>query len=343
MILPSSGESTTLQLNMGEGKSSVIVPLVAAALANSTNLVRVVVLKSLAGQMFQTLISRISGLANHRIFFLPFSRQTSMTDTQAKKIENLLYECARVGGVLVTQPEHILSFKLMRIDRLLKSDSAASTATLQVIHRWLSMHARDILDESDEILHIRYQLIYTSGDQKLLDDSPDRWIIMQQALDRIPRHFTALGAQFTNFYRSGDNEGAFPTMRITDKHIFGTCAVLLAQDALRGQFDNLTFPEFSGNVTLRAAALRFVTELAMPETEYTLVLTACGNSSSWKGLLLLRGLLAHGILAHILHLRWRVDYGHDFSRALMAVPYRAKVCLVKCLYCPSMKHILCFC
>ncbi|THH06264.1 hypothetical protein EW146_g9666, partial [Bondarzewia mesenterica] len=55
MIAPSSGENTALQLNMGEGKSSVIVPLVSAALADGTSLVRVVVLKSLSNQMFQLL------------------------------------------------------------------------------------------------------------------------------------------------------------------------------------------------------------------------------------------------------------------------------------------------
>lgn len=47
-----------LQLNMGEGKSHVIVPLVAAALADSKTLARVVVLKPLAGQMFHLLVER---------------------------------------------------------------------------------------------------------------------------------------------------------------------------------------------------------------------------------------------------------------------------------------------
>ena len=48
MITPSSSQNTVLQLNMGEGKSHVIVPLVAVALADSHKLVRVVVLKPLA-------------------------------------------------------------------------------------------------------------------------------------------------------------------------------------------------------------------------------------------------------------------------------------------------------
>jgi hypothetical protein len=57
---------------MGEGKSSVIVPLVASTLAEGSNLVRVVTLKPLSNQMFQILVSRLSGLANRPIFYLPF-------------------------------------------------------------------------------------------------------------------------------------------------------------------------------------------------------------------------------------------------------------------------------
>jgi len=51
----------------------------------------------------------------------------------------------------------------------------------------------------------------------------------------------------------------------------------------------------------------------------------------FKGILLLRGLLmgGEGILGYVLkERRWRVDYGLDPSRTLLAVPYRAKVCRV---------------
>ncbi|KAK0446443.1 uncharacterized protein EV420DRAFT_1570635 [Desarmillaria tabescens] len=60
---------------MGEGKSSVIIPMAAAALAQGKALVRVVVLKPLTNQMFQLLVERLSGLLNRRIFYMPFSRQ----------------------------------------------------------------------------------------------------------------------------------------------------------------------------------------------------------------------------------------------------------------------------
>jgi hypothetical protein len=62
MIAPQSGSNTIMQLNMGLGKSSVIVPIVAATLANGKMLSRVVVLRALFEQMFVLLKSRLGGL-----------------------------------------------------------------------------------------------------------------------------------------------------------------------------------------------------------------------------------------------------------------------------------------
>ncbi|KIJ18003.1 hypothetical protein PAXINDRAFT_9092 [Paxillus involutus ATCC 200175] len=62
MVSPQSGQNTTMQLNMGEGKSSVIIPISVAALADRTDrsqLVRVVVPKALTVQMFQLLVDRL--------------------------------------------------------------------------------------------------------------------------------------------------------------------------------------------------------------------------------------------------------------------------------------------
>jgi hypothetical protein len=51
--------NSVMQLNMGEGKSSVIVPIVAAALADGEQLVRVVVAKPQSNQMTHMLISKL--------------------------------------------------------------------------------------------------------------------------------------------------------------------------------------------------------------------------------------------------------------------------------------------
>ena len=50
MISPSSGDNSAVQLNMGKGKSSVIVPMVVAKLADSQNLVRVILPRPLLKQ-----------------------------------------------------------------------------------------------------------------------------------------------------------------------------------------------------------------------------------------------------------------------------------------------------
>jgi hypothetical protein len=73
MMSPSSGSNSVMQLNMGLGKSSVIVPIVAAALADTTQLVRVIVLKPLAMQMFQLLVRKLGGMLNRRVLYLPIS------------------------------------------------------------------------------------------------------------------------------------------------------------------------------------------------------------------------------------------------------------------------------
>jgi hypothetical protein len=68
-----------------------------------------------------------------------------------------------------------------------------------------------------------------------------------------------------------------------------------------------------------------ITELDFPVEAAQLIKQYCESSGSWEGLLLLRGLFAHGILIYAFkERRWRVDYGLDPSRSLLAVPFRAK-------------------
>ncbi|KAL2356430.1 hypothetical protein BJ546DRAFT_947666 [Cryomyces antarcticus] len=93
MISPSSSDNTVLQLNMGEGKSSVIIPMVAAALANGKQLVRVVVLKPLLRQTEDLLAQRLGGLLNRRIYHTPFSRKTHLTTVVVQQLQTIFEEC----------------------------------------------------------------------------------------------------------------------------------------------------------------------------------------------------------------------------------------------------------
>lgn len=335
MIKPSSGNNTVLQLNMGEGKSHVIVPLVAVALADSKKLVRVVILKPLAGQMFHLLVERISGLSNRRVFYLPFSRDVKMTVQKVKHIRNLFEECVRVRGVLVAQPEHILSFRLMVTDRILHSGSPlnAVAQNLDETQRWLTSTSRDILDESDELLHVRYQLIYTMGQQQLLDYGPTRWIVAQNIFDLVRQHIKQLRrselkeeVEFLELCGEEACEGGFPHVRLLGARVAAELISRISEDALDGKLDSLPFVGLRSQPRLYESVLHFITKRDLDENTYYNVKSAYEQSVLWKGLLLLRGLLGYGILVYVLsQQRWRVDYGLDMKRSHYAVPYRAKV------------------
>lgn len=116
-----------MQLNMGEGKSSVIVPLVAINLANGDRLVCIVVAKPQSKQMRHTLIAKLGGLVNRRVFYLPFSRSIRLSAAQVETVRQIIETCKKEGGVLLVQPEHLLSFKLMGIEKMWSGDSGAQT------------------------------------------------------------------------------------------------------------------------------------------------------------------------------------------------------------------------
>lgn len=215
MIAPPENHNSIMQLCMGEGKTSVIVPIVAASLADGTKLVRVVVLKPLSGQMFQTLVQKLGGLVNRRIFFMPFSRGIAMGKEEIMVVRQLYKDCMRSGGILLVQPEHILSFKLLGLEWLYnskhrgvykgdgvgsneKSDAEVARLLLDT-QRWLEKRSRDILDESDEILNVKHELIYTIGNPAPIQNHPDRWVIIQEIFDLIQEHFRGLEVSVQDF------------------------------------------------------------------------------------------------------------------------------------------------
>ncbi|KAJ4467172.1 hypothetical protein C8J55DRAFT_439106 [Lentinula edodes] len=327
MITPSSNANTVLQLNMGEGKSSVIVPLVAAALAKGDRVVRVVVLKPLAGQMFQLLVERLSGLANRRIFYMPFSRKIRVGRDQINLIQRNYEICMREGGVWIVQPEHILSFKLMSIDRSLVSDNEIdrlAAEQLNLSQQWLDKNSRDILDESDEILHIRYQLVYTVGQQQPLELHPDRWTIAEELFTFVSRHVDEVKVRSKiGIDIESSVSGSFAPVRILDIEAGRDLVEKVVEDIFSGclsSFNVRFLPE-----AMQTLAREFITEEKVEDASIQELRQHCGGGNDWKHLLLLRGLIAHGILIYALKERqYRVDYGLDLSRSLLAVPYRAK-------------------
>ncbi|KAG2038864.1 hypothetical protein BDR03DRAFT_953798 [Suillus americanus] len=323
MMSPCKGKNTSLQLNMGEGKSYVIVPLAAAALSDGHKLVRVIVLKSLSAQMFQLLVERLSGLAQRRIFYIPFSRALSIDSSKVQIYRDLMQECMDTKGILVVQPDHILSFQLMAVDRQLLPQSEAAEDILQT-QLWLDNHTRDILDESDEILHVRYQLVYTIGLQRSLQGHPDRWTTTQQVLSLVAKHATRLKSEFPSHSEvSIPPRGVFPFIRVLHSTAGEKLVQWIAQDIISGALENISFDQ--APLCVKQAVHQFIVTENISNTCTSLVEGRYRHTTVWPGLLVLRGLLACGILVYALkERRWRVDYGLAPNRTMLAVPFRAK-------------------
>lgn len=115
---PSTVSNFVLQMNMGQGKSSVIIPMVATALADDKNLVRVVVPRLLLLQAAQLLSSRLRGLINRRIKHIPFSRKSPTDLKSIRAYHDLHLDARKSRGVLLTLPEHLLSFQLSGLQEL---------------------------------------------------------------------------------------------------------------------------------------------------------------------------------------------------------------------------------
>ena len=165
MIRPSNSGiyNTVMQLNMGEGKTSVIIPMVASTLTNKGksksgdhHLVRVIVLKSLFNMNYAGLVEKLGGLLNKRVYYFPCSRDCNTFDNDKEIVifKKLLEECKQNRGIVITVPEYCLSFKLKGIELSCNSSKSQQAAKLIEIQMWLDNTSRDILDESDELLKV---------------------------------------------------------------------------------------------------------------------------------------------------------------------------------------------
>ncbi|KAH6952351.1 hypothetical protein BKA56DRAFT_638451 [Ilyonectria sp. MPI-CAGE-AT-0026] len=263
MIQPPDNENSVMQLNMGEGKSSVIVPIVATALGDGSKLPQ-------ARQLYQMLTSKLAGL--------PFSRDIRMNESRAETIHQLTTKCMQEGG-------HLLSFQLMELECQLDNKNRVAEKMME-IRKFFDTSSRDVVDESDENFSVKFELIYTVGQQRPIDHSPDRWKVVQEILGL--REFTQ-SLDFDDRHR-----GRVPKVRI------------LRSDAEKAIFNRTGMDGFP--IAHQSPTVRNAWDLSGEEIE----------ASTINHMLLLRGLFAAGILAFaFVQKRWR-------TRTKLAVPFTAK-------------------
>ncbi|KAF2969305.1 hypothetical protein GQX73_g4245 [Xylaria multiplex] len=331
MISPRSHCNAVLQLNMGEGKSSVIVPMIAAELADGSQLARVIVAKPQSKQMAQMLISKLGGLLNRRVYHMPFSRSLKATTAIAEVIDQMMRECQDSGGVLLVQPEHLLSFQLMGIECYFNGHENGTGELFIRLQDFFNNNSRDIVDESDENFSPKFELVYTMGSQRPIELSPARWICLHQVLSLVRSLATGVADEFPQSIdiNPGD-DGGFPRLRILKADAGELLIERVAKRICDVGIDG--FPIARQQEHVREAVFKYITQRHLGPAEISAV-EEVGDGGFWTEstkplLLLLRGILAGGVLEFALRQkRWRVNFGLAMARTpptRLAVPYRAK-------------------
>lgn len=130
-----------------------------AVLADTTQIARLVVPKALLLQSAQVVQSRIGGLVGREIRHIPFSRRTPSTDEILRLYRDLHKQIREESGVLLTTSDHMLSFKLSGLQRLVDSKTSEAETMIR-FQETLTRFSRDVIDESDFTLAVKTQLIY---------------------------------------------------------------------------------------------------------------------------------------------------------------------------------------
>jgi hypothetical protein len=335
---PPDGKNSVMQLNMGEGKSSVIVPIVAAALADGENLVRVVVPKALSKQLMHTLIATLGGLMNRQVFYLPISRAVKLRTSDVVVVKRMLQTCQKEGGVLLVQPEHLLSFKLMGLESTWAEGGGNGDIGRHIVRTYSDFEqaSRDIVDESDENFSVKFELIYTMGTQRPVDMSPDRWTLIQELMDvvlEVARKLSQGHGETVKgllFEEDTARSSRFPTIRVLEESAGTRLIDAVARHVCRVGLKGLPIQHQSK--AMRQAVLEYILRPKLNPEQAAAVETAStgffSETTTKNALLLLRGLLAGNVILFALgSKRFRVDYGLVRDRhppTMLAVPYRAR-------------------
>lgn len=306
-----------------EGKTSTIMPMVAAVLADMTNLLRVVVPKPLLLQTAQVLQGRLGGLIGREVWHIPFSRKTPTDSKTIGTFYNIHKRAKASSAIIVALPDHILSFMLSGLQRL--SDKRIFEATNMVqVQAWMRKKCRDVLDECDFTLAVRTQLIYPSGSQAIVDGHPHRWETAEALLRSVESHLWNLQQEFPQSIEVVRRlRGGFPIVFFLRTDVEDALIARLVKDIFRGQISTVPIQECSQ--ADRLAIKHFILDANVgPVTIERIRQVFSDKPAMKKNIYLIRGLLVHRILLLTLKKRWNVQYGLHPFRDPIAVPFHAK-------------------
>ena len=276
--------------------------------------------------MFQMLVAKLGGLLGRPIYQMPFARDIRPSVEEARMIQEILKECVFYRGILLIQPEHLLSLKLMAIECLL-TDQQEVAEELLTTQDFLDNVSIDCVDESDENFSTKFELIYTMGQQESIEFAPGRWLAIQDVVGLLPEYALQVKKESPESIEiQNAADGRFPWIRFLQADAADRVLGLIAAHIV--EF-GVGIPSRSQSPDTQTGILRYISQANLETND----ILAVEESQFWTEatkapLLLLRGLFAGGVLRFIFgQKRYRVNFGLDRSRTpstLLAVPYRSK-------------------
>ncbi|KAF4448734.1 very large low complexity protein [Fusarium austroafricanum] len=323
IISPSSKANSVLQMNMGQGKTSCIMPMAAIILADTKSLCRLVVPRALLFQTAQVMQSRLGGLVGREVCHIPFARR-SPTDTKTLGLYKDLHRGTLASrGIMLCLPEHLLSFKLSGLQKLADNEPGKAQVMMN-IQAWLEKYSRDVLDESDLTLSPKTQLIYPSGVPTMIDGHPQRWQVIEDILSLVESHVSHLQSRFSDGIQVRRRHQGFPIIHLLRTEVEEYLNALLVDDICHGRLAHLQLKADASLDAKRDVKLVLSSVELFPSTWESAIGSLTDETTGGKILHLVHGLIPQRLLILCLKKSWNVQYGLHPTRAPIAVPFEAK-------------------
>lgn len=182
-IISKNGSVT--QLNMGLGKTRVIVPCLILELSKLKKIPRVYLLSSLLDEGYDYLhLTLTGGVFSKRLFRLPFTRDVKLSPEKTTLLKASLKYCERTEGAIICSPEHTLSYLLKGFELVLLGEDQNAMEIAEPD----KYHFADIYDEVDEIMRPHQELIYAEGAPEELEFGSRRWDAVFSILFSLRHH-----------------------------------------------------------------------------------------------------------------------------------------------------------
>ena len=327
-------EGAIVQLNMGEGKTRVILPMLilywGSAAQRRESVVRLHFLRQLIEEGFAFLHGQLSrSVLQIKLFLMPFHRGIKLDVPTVRRMHEHVLMCQMSGGCMVLAREHRQSLQLKTNELKLLSPETSGDIVAE-LNLMKKRKYLDMLDESDELLHYRDELVYAVGEAEQLPGASSRWAAAEAVLLALKHDHEVQSILHSSNLHVRDTAGhedaseTFPKIRL-----------LVGQELERAvQPLQLAIAEYVMNnppyamcwmkripATDREKMIQYMCNPALKDK--------CRKHAAWRDheddLLALRGLLSYSILFYCLQLRHSVNYGVNRvdGKKRSAVPFKA--------------------